>query len=259
MVDDETRRSTPARRQTSVRQNPRSFYRAEQRHGREDELEDLIETVEFMSRALACGMRALRRLRQRPTSQPQPGTGASAPVQPAKRSSPISKGKKRKIRRNRLRAARMQNAEDVPCDDMQTEEDSREPIPATPSPDSARDDTTGVRSNARASAWAKAPPFVPTAVARTAGPAPSVLKRALNPATILSYSEAVDISNNSALPGGKLSNGGVPLVENGSVAGSKDEMRLDGLCRQCCRSECPGSGLICQANFEQRTTKKVKK
>jgi hypothetical protein len=259
MVDEETRRSTPARRQTSVRQNPRSFHRAEQRHGREDELEDLIETVEFMSRALACGMRALRRLRNRPTPQPQPGTGASAPVQPAERSSPISKGRKRKLRRSRLRAARMQNAEAVQRDDMQTEEDSRGPLPATPSPKPTRDGTTGVRSDAQASAWAHAPPFVPTAVARTAGPAPSVLKRVLNPATALSYSEAVDTPNNSALPGGKLSNGGVPLVENGRTAGSKVEMRVDGQCGQCCRSECPGSGLICQAYYEQRMTKKVKK
>ena len=259
MVDEETRRSTPARRQTSVRQNSRRFHRAEQRHGREDELEDLIETVEFMSRALACGMRALRRLRNRPIPQPQPGTGASAPVQPAERSSPISKGRKRKLRRSRLRAARMQNAEAAQRDDMQMEEDSRGPLPTTPSPKTTCDGTTGVRSIAQASAWAHAPPFVPTAVARTAGPAPSVLKRVSNPATTLSYSEAVDISNNSALPGGKLSNGDVPLVENGRIAGSKVGVRLDDHCGRCCRSECPGSGLICQAHFEQRMTKKVKK
>jgi len=143
--------------------------------------------------------------------------GATAPAGPTEHKTVISKGKKRKQRRARLRAAREQGAAATRVDDMQTEEEvkvscgatpgdisgaksaggpgvglgggfgkgSVDNVATTPSLDKKpRTDTEWGRSFAEALVrgpmgdWAKAPPSYPAASAMAVdNPAPQAVKR----------------------------------------------------------------------------------
>jgi hypothetical protein len=132
-------------------------------------------------------------------SKPQAVAAASAAADPARDATLISKGKRRRDRRKRAQAARTQGEAAAGGDAMQTEDGC---TAATPSPKlTPQDGDKCARSPAEAAAWAKAPPFVPSAKEKVAAVAAAPLadsrgharaeKAAKNPKSAPSFAEAL--------------------------------------------------------------------
>jgi len=133
--------------------------------------EDIDELYAALEASLQGHLRTVRYLRALLVNRSKPQVVAAFPeaTDPARDATVISKGKRRRDRRKRAQAARTQGEAAAGGEMMQTEEGG---TAATPSPKiTPHERDKCARSPVEASAWAKAPPFVPGAKEKVAAAA----------------------------------------------------------------------------------------